>query len=501
MLQPIKILSKPGCQRDGTRFERDYYNDVQWCRFQRGKPRKIGGTLSVVQNLPEKVYGINSFSANAQQYVHVGSASQFQQRVFNAAGALVATNDRTPAGLVPSANNIWQTEVIFNVGLGTVIVAHAAPNMDISSQTDTSIFYGVVTAGGLLLASAQDPVSGGILQVGNYLVAFGTDGLVQWSAANDVTVATLASANPTGQKIICGKRIRGAGVPAALLWSLDSLLQMTFNDPATNLWNFDTLTDDTSILSSRGVIEYDGVFYWPGVDRFLMYNGVVREIPNDLNINYFFDGLNFAQRQKVFAFKVPRFGEIWWCYPRGSATECTHAIIYNVRSGFWYDTQLPDLGRTDGLYPKVFNKPILTGVELTGTGYDLWQHETGVNRVRGGDIQPIPSHFETHEFSLVGMDQGAQNKALRIERTEPDFLQTGDMTITVRGRANARSPVLDGTSVTFPDTATTAEEQTVPLKDTYRLLSLKFETNEVDGDYQLGETLGHIEPSDGRMTQ
>ena len=38
---------------------------------------------------------------------------------------------------------------------------------------------------------------------------------------------------------------------------------------------------------------------------------VVREIENTLNVNWFFDNLNGAQRQKVFGFKVPRFGEIW----------------------------------------------------------------------------------------------------------------------------------------------------------------------------------------------
>ena len=94
------------------------------------------------------------------------------------------------------------------------------------------------------------------------------------------------------------------------------------------------------------MVDYDGVFYWIGTDRFLMFNGVVREVPNALNLNYFFDGLNYSQRQKVFAVKVPRFGEIWWMYPRGDAIECTHAIIYNVRENTWYDTPLPNGGRS-----------------------------------------------------------------------------------------------------------------------------------------------------------
>jgi len=68
------------------------------------------------------------------------------------------------------------------------------------------------------------------------------------------------------------------------------------------------LTSDSSILSSDCVVDYDGVFYWAGVDRFLMFNGVVREVPNTMNLNYFYEGLNQAERSKVFAFKVPRYG-------------------------------------------------------------------------------------------------------------------------------------------------------------------------------------------------
>jgi hypothetical protein len=43
------------------------------------------------------------------------------------------------------------------------------------------------------------------------------------------------------------------------------------------------------------------------------------------------NGLLHNQRQKVWATKVPRFGEIWWFYPKGDSEECNDAIIYNIR--------------------------------------------------------------------------------------------------------------------------------------------------------------------------
>ena len=110
----------------------------------------------------------------------------------------------------------------------------------------------------------------------------------------------------------------------------------TGSTSSTFYWRYDLITQQSSILSSSSVIEYDGLFYWAGIDRFLMYNGVVAEIPNSMNLNWFYDNVNFSQRQKVWVTKVPRYNEIWWFYPRGNATECTDAIIYNVKDKVWY---------------------------------------------------------------------------------------------------------------------------------------------------------------------
>ena len=78
-----------------------------------------------------------------------------------------------------------------------------------------------------------------------------------------------------------------------------------------------------------------------------------------MNQNYFFDNLNYDQRQKVWATKVPRFGEIWWFYPRGDATECTDAIIYNVRENVWYDAgEARGAQRSAGYFSQVFAYPV-----------------------------------------------------------------------------------------------------------------------------------------------
>ena len=498
-MQPIKILSAPGIKRDGTKLEGDNYVDGQWCRFQRGRPRKIGGYQSITNAVPEVARGISSYSTDGLQYLHLGQQSGIQQYTVNNNGNLNSNADRTPGGFIPNIDNLWQFEVFYDVvGVANYLIAHPGQNLsNIDSSVATPYYFADVTLGTPLVAAAPRAVSGGIVALGPYLFSFGSDGRIGFSGVNDIT--TVTDAFITQQKIIRGLPLRGAGAgPAGLFWSLDSLIRATFVGGGP-VWAFDTITSDTSILSSQCVIEYDGIYYWLGNDRMLMFNGVVRDIPNIFNINWFFDNLNFTERQKVFALKVPRFGEIWWCYPRGNATECTHAIIYNVAEQSWYDTELPDGGRTAGIYAKVYSKPFLIGNQLSAVpGYTIWQHETGTDRIDMANVQPIPSHFETNEISMLTTEQ-AQNKSLHVERIEPDFVQAGNMTCRVRGRANARAPQLDGATFTFPDTASVPTEETVKTRELFRLMSFRFDSNVTGGNYEMGEPLAHIGPADGRV--
>jgi hypothetical protein len=506
--KPVQIRSLPGIKRDGTQFEGDNYTDGQWVRFQRGLPRKMAGYKSVTSGLQELVYGMSSFSAGMLQYLHLGMASFLFQAQVDNNGTLAALIDRTPAGFPIDPNNLWQFDLLpSGVAEATDLIAHAAPNLgDISSQVETPIYFGQADLGTALVATGLDPQSGGAAAIGPYLFGFGNSGFIQWTEPNDPSTFQ-NEARITGQKIIRMLPLRGGGSgPAGIIWSLDTLLRASFVagvvDPlADPVFAFDTLASELSVLSSRSIIEYDGIFYWWNVDRPLMFNGVVREVPNQLNVNFFLDNLNFAQRQKVFAYKVPRFGEIWWCFPFGDATECNHAIIYNVRENTWYDTALPGSGRSSGIFAQVYPKPFMVDVDLTGTGYTLWQHETGVNSIKGPTVEPIPSFFQTADISMLTAEQ-AESRNLRVGTIEPDFVQSGEMSVQVVGRSNARAPEIQGELFTFPeDTGNlNAEQQLVRAKESRRLMRFKFASNTPDGDYQMGLALAHLEPADGRET-
>jgi len=506
-MPPTIIRSTPGIKRDGTVFQGDNYVDGQWCRFQRGYPRKMGGFRRATNQLANLARGMHAFSENGQTYVHVGEEGRLEQVIVDAQAVSSPVVDRSPAGFVSNAANLWQFDVLFDtVTGGQTLVAHAGRNLvNQDETTNRPIYLGDITGSGAFAAAggSAPSVSGGIVVLHPYVFAYGTDGYVAWSVPgnpNDWAGAGSGDGYITGQKIVKGLPLRaGPGnSPSGLFWSLDSVIRATFVGGGP-VFQFDTVSATSSILSSQGVIEYDGIYFWAGVDRFLMFNGVVREVPNTLNLNWFFDNLNFAQRQKVFAMAVPKYGEIWWCFPFGNATECTHAVIYNVREQTWYDTALPNAGRSGGIFVNVSAKPLMVGSSSITATQILWQHEDGVDEIDGQIINPVRSYFETGDIALPALPKDAVNKSVRISIIEPDFVQRENMTVRVTGRYNARSPLVTGEAKTFPAVANDPSEQVVFLKEARREMRLIFESNAVGGDYQMGQVIAHLEQADGRI--
>jgi len=585
----LKIASQPGIKRDGTQFEGDNYVDGQWCRFQRGLPRKMWGYRAINKYLHGLARTLHGYTRNTLTYVHAGAATHVEHFTVSGSGNTSIISNRTPSTLVDDERNMWQFDSIADGASGTnLLVAQVAPNLIcICNSEGGQLFTGdLFTTTALTEVTTVPPnfdATGGVVVLHPYTVVFGTNGYVAWSVPGDPTDFTgsgAGNAYVTGQKIIRGMPLRGGpgNAPSGLFWSADSLVRASYIG-GTPVFQFDTISSQSSILGAQTVIEYDGVFYWIGTDRFLSFNGVVREVPNNLNLNWFFDNLNASQRQKVFAYKVPRFGEIWWCFPFGDAEEPTHAVIYNVRENTWYDTELPNGGRAAGLSPAVFRRPMLSGVEpqpfiavdasvvaggsgyavgdvlsvvggigaipieltvatvaagaissvtisnigsyevvpanpvsvtaTTGTGinatfgitftapYRFWIHETGLNEIVEQAEQPVLSYFETADIMLPLMGADMPDRWLEVGIVEPDFVQSGDLTMTVTGRQNARSRMVASEAKIIYEEPSTTNEEVVYFKTQRRQLRFHVESNAINGDYQMGQVLAHVSIGDG----
>jgi len=541
----FQLDTKPGIQRDGTVFDRISYNDGRWVRFQRGRPRKIGGYAAISDQLTGPSRGVWANPNNGFNQIFSGYNNGLQSLSVDNNGVGAGITNYTLSNFTASDLNLWQFDGFYDVGGSGVasILAHPGQNIDqtdaitntpvligningttlsqIGTFTDanaylnsttsvtipttntligagqavtgtgipasttvsasvlangalaavavtgtagqcsctstsglfigqsvtvsgtntgsaTGITSGVTyyiiatnyattftlsaTSGGgaivttagtttglvftignyqkvMLSAAATTSgnstltfnnnvsVSGGVVTLHPYVFVYGNNGLIRNCAAGNAQdwVSTDANeVNVATGKIIQGLPVRGgSNAPSGLFWSLDSLIRVSYiggTGTPPQFWRYDIISSQSSILSSQSAIEYDGVYYWCGVDRFLLYNGVVKEIPNSFNQNYFFDNLNYNQRQKVWVTKIPRYGEIWWFYPRGNATECTDAIIYNVRENVWYDAgEALGARRSAGYFSQVLAHPVMAGWETTDSTAVFTQSMTTVN--------------------------------------------------------------------------------------------------------------------------
>lgn len=516
--------SQPGIQRDGTVFDSQQYIDGQWVRFYRGNPRKIGGYKQITvgdQEIIRQIYGYQQQLNTLDLYLG-RTSSLFVQNITSLGVEGLLTN-RTPVGYIPDINNLWQFEVITAVAgtvpdtpFATYVIAVAPQNLsDINNQTPAQIYYGDVNTTAALQPLADDTTaafqetSGGIVATGPFLFQYGNDGVVSWCSSTDLLAWESSNANDantasiTGTKIVKGLRTRGGGVQSVLFWSLDSLIRATYSgntqnapppDNITNpIFSFDTIDDDITILSSNCVVREKNMFFWIGIDQFYWYNGVVQPIPNSTNANFFFDNLNYEQRQKVWGVVNPRWKEVWWFAPLGvGATECNHAIIFNYENNFWFDTVI---NRAAGINQKISPYLIFSdniADQDQDDNYPLWLHEIGTDQIKNNQTIAIPSSFETNLITLAASNP-VLDRQFRTRRIEPDFVQNGSMNVSINNRGFANGDVVTAGPYSF-----NASTEKIDTSCMGRQVSFLFESNISGGFYEAGKILVNFDVGDVR---
>lgn len=517
-LYPLR--GTPGIKRDTTDTEGYFWSQGQWTRFYRGLPRSMLGYRSMTETFPGPSRGLFvNPPGNGFISVFSGSANNLVVGQFTLAGIGSNPVDITPSGFVGNSSNVWQFDSLYDgAGSGGVaICAHAAPNLtDIANTVQEPIYFGDITHTVPLTAAVNDAgtpaivtIDGGILAIAPFLIGYGSNGLYIWSDIDNPGVFPIANAaNICATKIVKGLSLRGgSNNPSALLWSLDSLIQASFVG-GTTIWDFNVLSDQSSILSSSAVVEMDGIYYWLGIDRWLVFNGVLRELPNEQNLDFFFKNVNIVQRQKVFGYKIPRWGEIVFCAPLFGATECNWMFVFNVRENFWYDTPLPMDGRSAAYFAQSFPYPIMGSAmgltpigQNTGVDYPLWQHEFGNDQVRGNQITAIPSWIESPSLALVGGGvspfgspaAAPDDSWTELVYFESDFKFNQTLNLTVYGREypQDQDTILNETQIVQQTTGNYYDLQVQA-----RYLRWRIEVNEQGGFYIMGQPLFSYRPGD-----
>ncbi len=382
--QPVILNIPPGIRRDGAYIEGDLTcTDGRWVRFDRDRPRKMGGYRKLISlaNGPAQSLWVSDKDAGPGIYLGRSGGIDYVRLQGTTPFPPI---DRSPSGFTDDPRVLWQFDQLYSsTSSASVVLAHPGLNLaDIANSENSPLYFAIdddLTDFALLNPNDGTDdltgVSGGVVVLHPYAMYYGNDGFLTWSAPNEP--ANLATADggggTAGVRIAASKIVRGlpyrggpGNAPAGLFWSLSSLSRLAFVGGAP-VFSSDVISDQTTILSSSSPIEYDGQFYWVGTDRFYMFNGVVRELKNMMNLDFFFDNLNRTYAQKVYSFKIPRRGEIWFCFPKGDSTFCNHAVIFNVRNNSWYDTDLPLYGRGSGSAAQVLGFPYLAAAVSSST--------------------------------------------------------------------------------------------------------------------------------------
>jgi len=69
----LTIDTQAGIQRDGTVFDMNFYTSGKWVRFQRNRPRKIGGYRSITNNATGYSRGIYVNATNGINQIFNGT--------------------------------------------------------------------------------------------------------------------------------------------------------------------------------------------------------------------------------------------------------------------------------------------------------------------------------------------------------------------------------------------------------------------------------------------
>lgn len=454
------LIYKPGIKRDGTLFQADYCTDGQWVRFQRGNVRKMGGMkafshipaqdLDRVSNIlmvPDTNNNDNIivYLAQATNSITRGGLSQDFETQANT--VIVYT---IQAGTGPY---LWKSELAVQGNNQQVIFIGSVSFNNINNNDNSILLFGNLSGN----VNLQQPpilpnLSGvsGALFVNPYLFIYGSNGLVQWSNSTNIQdFSKVADQNISisNDKVIDMKSIRGGvNTPTLLCWTLTSVVRLINTGTAeTLLFQKDVLSKSSSILSSRCVVEYDGLFFWPGTNRFFQYNGIVQELSNTMNLNYFYYNLDMSNRQLVYGVKNTQFGEIWWFYPKKGQNAINgifnnRAIIYNIRENAWYDTEI---NRSAAYYSEDYGFMATYGQSLTTpvTPLALYRHEYetfGDQNLINLNINeqipianervvevPIPSNITTPTISWAAFNPMKQltgvDRWMYLITIEPDF--------------------------------------------------------------------------------
>lgn len=414
-MEPIKLELPPGLFRQGTQYQAAArWHEGQYMRFFEGTIRPMGGWATGLDGtltgaprashawLDDAEGATAMLATNSKLYYHNGSTLE----------------DITPTGFAATDANAAQV-TLANFG-----------STGIFCNDEDKTIYEMTPGGGDATEVTNSPTAEAIFVTEEkFLIALAINGdprAFGWPDQETLTVWTATAINQAGDlpihavgRLMCGLSIRGS----ALLFTTEGLHRLEYLGPP-DVYGSEHVNNGCGIIGRNAKVAVDSYAYWMGANRFFKYGGYVEPLQSTVSDDVF-KNLNRAHRHKCWCEYMPETGEVWFYYPRGAATECSHAAIYNHVEGHWNHTPM---ARVAGFASDVFDYPI----RVTSAGAML-KHEFGWD-------------YDDAMRNLISgpMELGSGGRLMYVDEIMPDEITQGDCAVYIylRDAPNATETTL-----------------------------------------------------------
>jgi len=419
-------------------------------------------------------------------------------------GQASSTTDKVAAPGLWSLDNLGSTllALIFN---GAVFEWDS----DASNATATraTIVSGAPTASRDMLVSTPD----------RHLVLFGTettigdtstqdDMFIRFSNQEDITDWTPTAINSAGtQRLAAGSRIMGAklGRNAIYVWTDTSLFTMRFvGTPFT--FAYEQVGTNCGLIGKNASVEVDGAAYWMSDNGFFKFTGKLESM-DCLVEDYVYDDLNTTSNQFIYCGINNLFGEVMWFYPTAGSNVVDRCVVYSYLDStpqrpIWFTNASSIFPRTTWVDSAVFGLPHATfydaGTDTCDTVGNTdgistyYEHEKGVNQIKGGTISAIAANILSGDFDIT-QDQkqgitfrGDGEFIMRVSRFLPDFInQAGNTIVELDLRDFPNQTAASSTLGPFTITSSTNYQS---CRARGRSVAVKISNTAIDSNWKLG---------------
>ena len=370
-----------------------------------------------------------------------------------------------------------------------------------------TIISGAPTASRDMLVSTPD----------RHLVFFGTettigdpttqdDMFIRFSSQENINDYAPTAINSAGtQRLAAGSRIMGAklGRNAIYVWTDTSLFTMRFvGTPFT--FAYEQVGNNCGLLGKNAAVEVDGAAYWMSDNGFFRYTGQLQSM-QCLVEDYVYDDLNTSSNQLVYCGINNLFGEITWFYCTSGSNVVDRSVTYSYLDSttdrpIWFTNASSIFPRTTWEDSAVFGLPHATQYDADTDTCDTvgntdgisiyYEHETGVNYIKGGTSFAVPASITSGDYDIT-QDQregisfrGDGEFIMRVSRIIPDFItQTGNAIVQLDLRDYPNDAATSSPLGPFTLTPTTTKVDT---RARARQIALTISNTAVDSNWKLG---------------